>query len=203
MKSVDFYYDYGSPASYLAWTQLPGLCQRHQAALNYKPIVLGAIFKATGNASPAAVPAKGRYVMQDLARWAKKWGVQLNVNPHFPIDTIVLMKMAVGVQLRMPQRFDSFNRSIFSALWVDARNLGDATEVARTLHGAAFNPAVMQGLTVETDVRESLRRNTNEAIDRGAFGAPTYFVGDEMFWGQDRLQMLEETLAAHENRGGG
>jgi 2-hydroxychromene-2-carboxylate isomerase len=198
MKSVDFYFDYGSPASYLAWAQLPALCHRYQVPLHYKPFVLGAVFKATGNSSPAAVPAKREYVMQDLARWAKKWDVTLHVNPHFPIDTIPLMKMAVGVQLRMMERFDLLNRSIFRALWVEARDLGDPDEVAGILRSAGFDPAVMQGLIAEPEVRESLRRNTTEAIERGAFGAPTFFVGDEMFWGQDRLHMLEETLAAQE-----
>ena len=196
MKSVDFYYDYGSPASYLAWAQLPALCHRYQVPLHYKPFVLGAVFKATGNASPAAVPAKGRYVMEDLARWAKKWGVPLHVNPHFPIDTISLMKMAVGVQLRMQERFDLLNRTIFRALWVEARDLGTAAVVEEVLRGASFDPGVMHGLVADTEVRALLRRNTNEAIERGAFGAPTFFVGDDMFWGQDRLHMLEEALAA-------
>lgn len=196
MKTVDFFYDLGSPASYLAWTQLPALCRRQDAELRYRPFVLGAVFKASGNASPAAVPAKGRYVMRDLERWARKWGVPFQYNPHFPIDTVLLMKMAAAVQVRLPERFDDFHRAIFTSFWIEPKNLGDLGVLAQVLQSASFNPSVMQSLIGEVDVRDALRNNTSEATTRGAFGAPTFFVGDEMFWGQDRLPMLEEALAA-------
>jgi 2-hydroxychromene-2-carboxylate isomerase len=193
-RSVDFYYDYGSPSSYLAWTQLARICREHGATLNYKPIVLGAIFKATGNASPVTVPAKGRYTMLDFGRWAKKWGVPLRMNPHFPIDTVELMKAGYGVQLRHPERFEDFNRAAFTALWVDARNLNRPEEVARMVVDAGFDPGQIRELVQDPEVRAGIRRNTEEAVARGVFGAPTFFVGDQMYWGQDRLFMVEEAL---------
>jgi 2-hydroxychromene-2-carboxylate isomerase len=191
---VDFYFDYGSPASYLAWTQLAGICARHGATLCYKPVVLGAIFKATGNASPATVPAKGKYVFQDLARWAARWRVPLQANPFFPINTINLMKAAYGIQTRQAERFEALNRAVFHALWVDALDLNAPAVAARILAEAGFDPVDIAALIDEPEVRAGIRRNTDEAVQRGVFGAPTFFVGKDMYWGQDRLFMVEEAI---------
>jgi 2-hydroxychromene-2-carboxylate isomerase len=94
-KAVEFFFDVGSPASYLAWTQLPALCEQHGADLIYRPMLLGGVYQATGNASPATVPAKGRYVQVDCERHARRYGVPLKANPHFPVVTLFLMR-AVG-----------------------------------------------------------------------------------------------------------
>ncbi len=193
--AVDFYYDYGSPASYLAWTQLPRICAQHGAVLNYKPLVLGAVFKATGNASPAAVPAKGKYIFQDLSRWAASWGVPLKVNPFFPINTINLMKAAYGIQLRQPDRLEPLNRAVFNALWVEASDLNAPANTAKVLGDAGFDPVQIAALIEDPDVRTGIRRNTDEAVQRGVFGAPTFFVGETMYWGQDRLFMVEAAIA--------
>src|SRR5262249_15466623 len=104
-KSVDFFFDFGSPASYLAYTQIAQLCENARAALVYKPMLLGGVFQATGNQSPANIPAKGSYVFADLDRFAKRYGVTLNTNPYFPINTLTLMRGAVGLQMREPERF--------------------------------------------------------------------------------------------------
>ena len=97
-KSVEFFFDVGSPASYLAWTQLPGICERAGAALVARPMLLGGVFQATGNASPMAVPAKGSYTFVDLSRFAKRCGVVLRMNPHFPINALNLVRAVCGVQ---------------------------------------------------------------------------------------------------------
>ena len=122
-KSVEFFFDVGSPTAYLAWTQLPALCEKAGATLVYRPTLLGGVFQATGNASPANVAAKGRYMNDDMARYAKRYGVPLVVNPHFPINTLTLMRGAAGVQLRMPARFDDYLRGVFKAMWVDGLNM--------------------------------------------------------------------------------
>jgi 2-hydroxychromene-2-carboxylate isomerase len=192
--TVDFYFDYGSPTAYLAWTQLGRICAKHGAALNLKPFVLGAVFKATGNAAPATVPAKGRYLFVDCSRWAAKWGVPIKMNPYFPINTVDLMKAGVGVQLRMPDRFDAFSRAIFTAIWVDARNLNDREVAVDVLKAADFDPAAIFELVGDAEVRAAVRANSEEAVARGAFGAPTFFVGEEMYFGQDRLEMVEEAI---------
>ena len=193
-RSVEFFFDVGSPTAYLAWTQLPALCADAGATLVYRPMLLGAVFQATGNASPATVPAKGRYMNDDIARFAARYGVPYVHNPAFPVNTLLLMRGAVGVQMRMPQRFEAYLRAVFDAMWVDARNLNDAAVVGATLHAAGFDPAALLALAAEPAVKDALRANTDDAIRRGAFGAPTMFVGDAMFFGQDRLDFVREAL---------
>ncbi|KNZ33239.1 MAG: DSBA oxidoreductase [Methylibium sp. NZG] len=195
-KAVEFFFDVGSPATYLAWTQLPALCGAAGARLVYRPMLLGAVFQATGNASPVAVPAKGVYMLRDLARCARRFGVPLRHNPHFPINTLTLMRAITGVQLRMPDRFDALLRAVFTATWLDERNLNDAAVAGQMLAAAGFDPAQIVALAGDADVKAALRTTTEEAIARGVFGAPTMFVGDEMFFGQDRLDFVREALAA-------
>ena len=193
-KNVEFYFDVGSPTAYLAWTQLPKICAQAGATLSCKPMLLGAVFQATGNVSPAAVPAKGSYMTADLGRFAARYGVPFAHNPFFPINTLVLMRAAVGVQRRTPERFDAFLQAVFTAMWVEQRNLNDPAEVMATLGKAGFDPAAMQALVTEPAVKDALRANTDEAIARGVFGVPTMFVGDTLYFGQDRLDFVREAL---------
>jgi len=193
-KTVEFLFDVGSPTAYLAWTQLPTICAETGATLVYKPILLGAVFQATGNVSPAAVPAKGSYMTADLTRFAKRYGVPFAHNPFFPINTLVLMRGAVGVQLRSPERFDDYLKAVFNALWVDEKNLNDPAVLMATLAAAGFEPAAMQALVADPVVKDALRANTEAAVARGVFGAPTMFVGETMFFGQDRLDFVREAL---------
>ena len=193
-KRVDFFFDVGSPASYLAWTQLPALCASAGAELAYRPMLLGGVFQATGNASPATIPAKGRYSNLDFARFAKRYGVPLVINPHFPIITLLLMRGATGVQMRMPDRLQDYLRGVFHAMWVEPKNLNEPALTAQALVDAGFDPAEILALTNDAEVKAQLRANTDEAIARGAFGAPTMFVGEQMFFGQDRLDFVREAL---------
>lgn len=193
-KRVEFFFDVGSPASYLAWTQLPAICERAGATLVYRPMLLGGVFQATGNASPAAVPAKGRHSSVDMARFAKRYGVPLARNPHFPIITLTLMRGAAGVQLRQPDRLPDYLRGVFKAIWIDALNLNDPALAAKALSDAGFDPAQVMALAGDAEVKAALRATTEEAIARGVFGAPTMFVGEEMFFGQDRLDFVREAL---------
>ncbi|MBD9678580.1 2-hydroxychromene-2-carboxylate isomerase [Pseudomonas sp. PDM18] len=194
-KSVEFYFDFGSPTSYLAYTQLPGICAEAGAELVYRPVLLGGVFQATGNASPIAIPAKGRYTMIDMLRFARRYGVPLKMNPYFPINTLTLMRAATGVQLRQPERFEALLACVFKGMWVDALNLGDPSVLGPLLAEAGFEPQVLLALTAEQEVKDALKANTEAAIKRGMFGAPTMFVADEMFFGQDRLDFVREALA--------
>jgi len=191
MKKVEFFFDLGSPA----WTQLPRICAAKGAELVFRPMLLGGIFQATGNASPATVPAKGRYSAIDLGRFAHRYGVPLVMNPHFPINTLQLMRAVTGVQMRQPERFEPFLTQLFNALWVEALNLNEPTLVGRTIIRAGFSIEEVLALTNDPDVKAQLRSTTDEALERGVFGAPTMFVGDEMFFGQDRLVFVEEALS--------
>ena len=195
-KTVDFYFDFGSPAAYLAWTQLPKLCADAGATLVWQPLLLGGVFQSTGNRAPISVPLKGSYLFVDMARFAKRYGVPLVMNPHFPINTLHLMRAAVGLQLRADARFEAYCAAMFRAIWVDAINLGDPAVLAATLTGAGFEPAALLALSAEPEVKEALKARTDAAVQRGIFGAPTLFVGEQMFWGQDRLDFVREALAA-------
>lgn len=195
-KSVEFFFDFGSPTTYLAWTQLPRICADAGAELIYRPMLLGGVFQATGNASPIEVPAKGKHVMLDLQRFAKRYGVPMTFNPHFPINTLGLMRGAVAVQLRQPERFDDYVKTIFQAMWVDAQNLGDLAVLGKVLAAGGFDPQALLALTGEQEIKDALKATTEEAIKRGAFGAPIMFVGDQMFFGQDRLDFVREALNA-------
>lgn len=193
-KTVEFFFDLGSPASYLAYTQLPALCRECDAELVYRPMLLGGVFQATGNASPAMIPAKGRYMMRDLARFAERYGVAMRFNPHFPINTLTLMRLLVAVQLHRPARFADALQVLFQAIWVDGANLSEPAKVAEVLAGAGFDVAALYAQIAEPTVKEALKASTEEAVKRGVFGAPTCFVGDEMFFGQDRLDFVRQAL---------
>jgi 2-hydroxychromene-2-carboxylate isomerase len=194
-KTVEFYFDLGSPATYLAYTQLPKICAQTDSRLTYIPILLGGVFKATGNASPATIPAKGRYMFEDLDRYAKRYGVPLKFNPHFPINTLMLMRAVMGMQLRHPERFQAFIDCLFTALWVEGRSLDDPATVAAVLTQKGFDPNEVLALTADEEVKAALKDNTEKAVQRGVFGAPSMFIDNQLFFGQDRLDFVVEALS--------
>ncbi|WP_225780911.1 2-hydroxychromene-2-carboxylate isomerase [Xenophilus sp. Marseille-Q4582] len=195
-QTVDFFFDVGSSAAYLAWTQLPRLRTDTGAQIVHKPMLLGAVFQAIGNRSPAEVKAKGDYMLQDFGRFAQRYGVPFAFNPHFPVNTLTLMRGATALLMKQPERFEAYVAAVFQAMWVDGVNMGDAAQVGAVLHRAGFDPQAVLALAAEPEVKEQLKAVTTEAIERGVFGAPTFFVGDQMFWGQDRLDFVRETLAS-------
>jgi 2-hydroxychromene-2-carboxylate isomerase len=197
-KTLEFHFDFGSPTSYLAYTQLPRIARDTGAKVVYHPMLLGGVFKATGNASPVSVPAKGRWMGEDIARWARRWGVPFNFNPFFPINTLTLMRGAAGLQLRQPDDFQRYADAVFHAMWVAPRNLGDAAELAAVLSAAGFDAEAFQALVGDPEVKASLVANTEASVARGVFGAPTCFVGNQMFFGQDRLDFVQHALAPAE-----
>ncbi|PMZ72089.1 2-hydroxychromene-2-carboxylate isomerase [Pseudomonas sp. FW305-70] len=194
-KTVEFYFDLGSPATYLAYTQLPKICAQTDTRLVYIPLLLGGVFKATGNASPATIPAKGRYMFQDLDRYAKRYGVPLKFNPHFPINTLMLMRAVTGMQLRHPERFAALLDCLFKAIWVEGRSLDEPATVAAVLSENGFNPQEVLTLTADEEIKTALKDNTEKAVQRGVFGAPSMFVDNQLYFGQDRLDFVLEALS--------
>lgn len=193
-KEVEFYFDVGSPAAYLAWTQLPRIAEEAGAGIVYKPFLLGGVFQATGNRSPMEVPAKGKYMQADLERFARRYGVPFRHNPHFPINTLTLMRGALGLQVREPQRMRPYVDAVFRAIWVDQKDMNDAATVAAVLQDAGFDPQQLLALAADPQVKEQLKAVTQEAVGRGVFGAPAFFVGGHLFWGQDRLDFVKQEL---------
>jgi 2-hydroxychromene-2-carboxylate isomerase len=195
-KTFDYYFDFGSLATYLAHTQMDKIKAETGASPVYLPMLLGAVFKATGNASPASVPAKGKYIFVDFKRFADSYGVPLETNPFFPIITTTLMRMVTGLQMRSDARMHEFMDTIFKAIWVDAMNLNAPEVVEQILREAHFDPVELLQLANEQATKDRLKDITTQAVDRGVFGAPTFFVGEDMFWGQDRIEQLKVALHA-------
>lgn len=194
MKRAEFFFDFGSPASYLAYTQMDGLAARTGAEIVWRPMLLGGVFKATGNASPVTVPAKGKWMLADLPRFAQRYGVAYNRNPFFPINTLLMMRGAAAFE-GAPQ-FRPYVDAMFKAMWVDAKNMNDMPTAAGVLKAAGFDPAEFMAKAESQEAKDRLKATTEEAVARGVFGAPTTFVGEHMFFGQDRLDFVEEALRA-------
>jgi 2-hydroxychromene-2-carboxylate isomerase len=194
-KTVEFFFDVGSPTAYLASTQIQKIASETGATLKYRPMLLGGVFKATGNASPVSVPAKGKWMFSDMNLWAKRYGVTLRMNPHFPINTLPLMRGAVAMQMRMPEKFDAYLSAVMNAIWQDKKNMGDPAVIAEALAAIGLDPAAFMAMIGDDEIKSALVKNTEEAVSRGVFGAPTFFVSDQMFFGQDRMMFVKEALA--------
>lgn len=194
MKTVEFYFDFGSPTSYLAWTQLPGIAAECGAALAYRPVLLGGIHKATNNVSPGTIPSKGAWMQVDLARFARRYGVPYAYNPYFPINTLMLMRGATGTQMRDETLFLRYVDTVFRAMWERPRNMGEPAVARAVFEEAGLDAASLFQLVEDPAVKAKLKSDTEAAVARGLFGAPTMFVGEDMFFGQDRLDFVKEAL---------
>ena len=191
-KQVEFFFDVGSPASYLAWTQLASIAQRHNAEIVWRPMLLGAVFQAVGNTSPAAVPAKGAYMLKDLKRFSAIYDVPFCFNPFFPVNTMQLMR-GVTAYLGTP-KFESYLSAVFNGLWAEKLNMESPEVVAEVLSKVGIEATDFIARISETEVKARLKSSTEEAVARGIFGAPSFFVNDEMYFGQDRLSFVEDAL---------
>ena len=195
-KLFDYYFDFGSLATYLAHTQLPKMCADTGATANLLPMLLGGVFQATGNSSPMTVPAKGRYAYVDFKRYADAYGVPLNMNSHFPIITTTLMRVVTALQMKNDPRMAAYMDAVFQAIWVDSLNLNDPAIVAEVLTRAGLDPVELLAMANEQATKDQLKAVTMRAVERGVFGAPTFFVGEQMFWGQDRIEQVKAALKA-------
>ncbi len=194
-KTLEFFYDFGSPATYLAHTQMSGLAERTGADVRYRPMLLGGVFKATGNQSPILIPAKGAYMGgHDLPRFARRYGVPFKLPPGFPINTLALMRGAIVAE--QEGSAETYIEAMFRAVWADAQDMTEPKVVAGVLSAAGLDAQHFFARIAEQAIKDRLKANTEEAVGRGAFGAPTFFVGEEMFFGQDRLDFVEEALGA-------
>lgn len=193
-KQIEFYFDFGSPTAYLAYTQLPKIAAEHGAGIVWRPMLLGGVFKATGNQSPVMIAPKGKWMWSDMAQWAERYGVPLRIHPNFPANTLTLMRGAAGLQMRDPARFLDYVDLVYRSMWGSGVDLGNPAVLASTLQGAGFDPAAFMAMAGDPAVKAQLIATTQEAVKRGAFGAPTMFVGERMFFGQDRLDFVREAL---------
>ena len=191
---IEFWYDFGSPASYLAWTQVGRIEEETGQKVELKPMLLGGVFKATGNASPVMVPAKGAWLMKDLSRWADRYGVPLTLPPGFPINTLFLMRCAVG--LKDDERSPAFVKAVFEAIFAHGEAMGDPEVAAKALGLAGFSAEELMALAEDDAVKANLKTETEAAVAKGVFGAPTFFVGSSMYFGQDRIDWVIDAANA-------
>ncbi|WP_290698243.1 2-hydroxychromene-2-carboxylate isomerase [Amphritea sp.] len=191
-KTVDFYYDFISPASYFAFIRLAELCQKNGATINYKPMLLGGVFKANGNTSPITVPAKWEWLKKDFARHAEYYDIPYQLNPHFIFSTISAMRGAFWALSE--GRIEDYNRAMFKAAWGEGKDLSSPEVISEVLSGAGFDATVVMEAMAQPENKQALIQATEAAAERGVFGAPTMFVNDEIYFGQDRLDWVERAL---------
>jgi 2-hydroxychromene-2-carboxylate isomerase len=196
-KTLEFLFDPGGPNSYLAWKRLPGILERTGAALIYRPISLGGLFKLTGNRAPivryADSPAKWAYEQLEFQRFIATHAIPFRMNPIFPMNTLTLMRVAVACE--EAGSLDRFVPAAMIAMWEQGQNLGEPAVIAAMLNATGLDSGALLARAGEQEVKDRLVAWTSAAAERGAFGVPTLFVGDEMFFGKERLAQVEAALA--------
>lgn len=195
-KRFEFLFDFGGPNSYLTHKVLPDLCERTGAEAVYVPILLGGLFKLTNNQAPliryAETPAKRDYEMLEFDRFVRAHDLPFVMNPHFPINSMMLMRGAIAAQRQ--GCFSAYVEAVMAAMWEDGANMADEAVVREVLTRAGLDADVLLAACADPDVKAELAANTERAAARGAFGVPTFFVGEEMFWGKERLGQVEAAL---------
>ena len=197
--TVDFIFDFGSPNAYLAHRILPGIVQRTGATFRYVPCLLGGIFKATGNQPPmvafGAVKGKLDYEMLENRRFIARHGLtRFQFNPHFPVNTLMLMRGAIAAE--MDDRLADYVEAGLTSMWEQGLKMDDPEIYVEAMTEAGLDGAALLAQTQAPTVKAKLVENTTAAVARGAFGIPTFYVGDEMFFGKDRLGQVEAEIVA-------
>lgn len=192
--TLEYFFDYASPYSYLANSQIAGLQERTGAEIVYKPMLLGGLMVATGNSPPGSVPAKGPYMMADISRWLEKYQLPFAFNPFFPPKTITALRASLVALEEDLDGFVALKDALFRAVWVEKVDPGDADSLRSVITGAGLDADPLLERCSDPAIKSQLKTNTDEAGERGAFGAPTFFVGEDMFFGNDRLEFVEAAL---------
>ena len=200
---VEFHFDFGSPNAYFSHKLIPGIEQRTGSKFVYVPILLGGVFKATGNVAPmvAFKDVKGKLAYQRLEtlRFIKKHGLtRFKMKPHFPVNTVQVMRGAVAAEA--DGQLEKYVDAVFRFMWEDEKKMDDPEVIRTSLDGAGLDGARTLARIQEQEVKDRLLKSTEASVARGTFGAPTFFVGDEMFFGKDKLRDVEEEIAAAKAR---
>lgn len=196
--TVDFHFDFGSPNAYLSHRVIPAIERRTGATFRYVPVLLGGVFKATNNRSPmeafGGILGKLAYERRETERFLTRHGITNYVrNPFFPVNTLKIMRGAVAAE--MDGRFMPYVDAVFRAMWELEKKMDDPDVIRATLDEAGLDGAAMLARGDDPVVKQRLIENTEASVARGAFGSPTFFIGEEMWFGKDRLRDVEEYLA--------
>jgi 2-hydroxychromene-2-carboxylate isomerase len=199
MAKVEFHFDFGSPNAYLAHLVIPEIEKRTGAKFAYVPVLLGGVFRLTGNRSPAEslanIKNKPEYERLELARFIKRHGItRYRQNPFFPVNTLTIMRGAIAAQKLGV--FERYVDEIYRHMWSEPKKLDDPAVLQAALSESGFGACRFDELVQEADVKARLLENTQRSVERGTFGSPTFFVGDEIFFGKDRLRDVEEMILA-------
>lgn len=199
MVTVDFIFDFASPNAYMAHRAIADIGQRTGATFRYLPCLLGGIFKATNNRAPfiayAEVKGKLAYEQLEMVRFIKKHQLtKFSMNPNFPVNSLMLMRAAVSLQ--DDPRFMDYIEAGLVAMWEDGKKMDDPDIFAETLSAAGFDGPALLAASQNPEIKSKLATNTEQAVEKGVFGIPMFFVGDEMFMGKDRLDQVEEAILA-------
>jgi len=194
---VEFQFDFGSPNAYLAWRVLPGIEQRTGVTFEYVPILLGGVFKATGSASPAetlrGIKNKREYQTVETERFIRRHNITtFRMNPFFPVNTLMLMRGAVAAQFEGV--FEPYFRAAYHHMWEDPKKMDDVEVFRAAFKASGLDVDRLMARAQQDDVKKKLIDNTSDAVERGAFGSPTFFVGKEMFFGKDQLRDVEDSI---------
>jgi 2-hydroxychromene-2-carboxylate isomerase len=200
---VEFHFDFGSPNAYFVHKLIPQVEQRTGANFTYVPILLGGVFKLTNNQPPMVqfkgVKNKQEYQRLEIVRFIKKHGLsQFKMNPHFPVNTVQIMRGAVAAE--MDGQFAKYVDAVFHHMWEDGKKMDDPEVIRAALDSSGIDGARVLARIQDQDVKDKLLKNTEASVTRGTFGAPTFFVGDEIFFGKDRLRDVEEEIVAAKAR---
>ena len=186
IKSFDFYFDFISPYSFLAHKEIKKIENKNSLKINYKPILLGGLHNLHGIKAPAFIPAKAKHMIRDCKLIAEKKNIKFKFNSYFPIRSLVLMR---GVLVAEEDNYKSYYiDSIFNAIWQDGLNLNDENIIQKILKNLNVNPKTFLLRSASSSIKDSLRKRTNEAYEKGIFGAPSFVANNKIFWGQDRIE---------------
>ena len=202
MKTLDFFFDYGSPYSYLASTQMEALAERTGATVRWRVFLLGAVFKATTGESASTTMnsmQRAQYLFKDLQDWAAHYALPPVVLPAtFPVPSILPDRL--GLVAEEKGKLLQWTKRVYRAGFVDGRDISEEATLRELLRDVELDPDASLARAQEPDLKDKLRKNTEEAVEKGAFGAPTFFIGEQMFFGNDRLHFLEKALASASSR---
>jgi 2-hydroxychromene-2-carboxylate isomerase len=186
IKSFDFYFDFISPYSFLAHKEIKKIEKKYSIKIRYKPILLGGLHNLHGIKAPAFIPAKAKHMIRDCKLIAEKNEIKFKFNSYFPIKSLNLMR---GVFVAEEDNYKSYYiDNIFNSIWQDGLNMNDESIVQRVLKNLDLNPKTFFLRSTSSAIKDGLKKSTNEAYEKGIFGAPSFIANNKVFWGQDRIE---------------
>ena len=188
IKPFDFYFDFGSPYSFLAHKEIRKIEKEHSVKVKYMPILLGGLLKSAGIKPNVDIPIKGKYMIKDCKLWAEKYNIEFKFNNYFPITTINLMRCVLVAEKKSFAK--NFIDKVFDAIWKDGLNLNDNIIIEKLLKNLDINPKNFLMEAIETKIKDELKERTDKAFEKGIFGAPSFIINNKIFWGQDRLDFV-------------